>query len=158
GIISAAGKFLTIGATALVDRRADIASHRGAARIVFLLNGLQLVATVAVGLATNFGVAVVAYLVVAICRSTIQPVFTAWINQSLEPSTRATVPSMTAQTDALGQIAGGPILGWVGNAFSIRAAITTSGALLAPALFFLARTLRRPAAGPESVGMAMAEE
>jgi DHA3 family tetracycline resistance protein-like MFS transporter len=148
GIIAAAGKVLTIGATALVDRRVDIASHRGAARVVFLLNGLQLVATVAVGLATNFGVAVAAYLLVAICRSTIQPVLTAWINQSLEPGTRATVLSMSSQTDALGQIAGGPILGWVGNAFSIRAAITTSGALLAPALLFLARTLRRPAAEP----------
>ena len=158
GIISATGKVLTIGATALVDRRVDIASHRGAARLVVLLNGLQLVATVAVGLATNFGVAVAAYLLVSICRSTIQPVFTAWINQSLEPSTRATVLSMTAQTDALGQIAGGPILGWVGNAFSIRAAITTSGALLAPALLFLARTLRRQDAEPEPIGMVMAEE
>ena len=111
---------------------------------------------VAVGLATNFWVAVVAYLVVAVCRTTVQPVLTAWINQSLAPNTRATVLSMTAQTDALGQIAGGPILGWVGNAFSIRAAITTSGALLAPALLFLTRTLRRPAAEP--VGLAIAEE
>lgn len=156
GIISAVGKLLTIGVSALVERRVDTASHRGAARTVFLLNGVQLVAVVAVGLATNFWVAVAAYLVVAVCRTTIQPVMTAWINQSLEPSTRATVLSMTAQSDALGQITGGPVLGWVGNAFSIRAAITTSGVLLAPALLFLARTLRSQ--GEEPVGLVGAEE
>jgi MFS transporter, DHA3 family, tetracycline resistance protein len=149
GIISAAGRILTIGASAFVERRVDTTTSRGAARIVFLLNAAQLVAVVTFGLAVNFWAAVAAVLVIAICRSTIGPVLTAWINQSLEPGTRATVLSMTAQTDALGQIAGGPVLGWVGNAFSIRAALTTSGILLAPALLFLARAVGRRATGTD---------
>ncbi len=155
GIIAATGKLLTIGATVMVGRRLGTGSPHGAARLVFLLNGLQLVAVVALGLATNFGLAVAAVLVISVTRNVIQPVLTTWINQQLAPGVRATVLSMTAQTDALGQIAGGPALGLVGDFFSIRAAITASGLLLGPALLILLPALRRPVGGPvgqESVG------
>ena len=156
GLISAAAKLLTIGTAAIIGHRIDTASQRGAARAVLVLNAVQLVAVVGLGLATNFWLAVVAFLVTTVCRTTIGPIMTAWINGQLAPGTRATVLSMTAQSDALGQIAGGPILGWVGSAYSIRAAITTSGILLAPAILFILSALRRPA--PEMPTLVAAED
>jgi DHA3 family tetracycline resistance protein-like MFS transporter len=57
-----------------------------------------------------------------------------WINRRIDdPQVRATVFSVTGQVDALGQIAGGPFVGAIGNA-SIRAALVTSSALLLPVL------------------------
>jgi len=144
GLIIAAAKLLTIGVSAIVERRVNTASQRGAAGTVLILNVVQLIAVVALGLATSFWVAVVAFLVTTACRTTIGPVMTAWINGHLTSGTRATVLSMTSQSDALGQIAGGPVLGWIGSTYSIRAAITTSGILLVPAILFILNALRRP--------------
>ncbi len=48
---------------------------------------------------------------------------------------------MVSQTDALGQIGGGPAVGAIGLR-SLRAAITLSGLLLTPALILYSRRLR----------------
>jgi DHA3 family tetracycline resistance protein-like MFS transporter len=50
---------------------------------------------------------------------------------------------MTNQVDALGQIAGGPIVGVVGRLRSIRAALTTSALILLPVLPLFQRVLNR---------------
>jgi len=50
---------------------------------------------------------------------------------------------MSSQVDAIGQIAGGPAVGAIGNMFSIRAALLTSGLMLSPALWLFARVFRR---------------
>jgi len=54
---------------------------------------------------------------------------------------RATVISMSSQVDAIGQIAGGPAVGWIGSAFSVQAALTVSGLLLTPVLPLYRRAL-----------------
>jgi hypothetical protein len=46
---------------------------------------------------------------------------------------------MVGQVDAIGQVAGGPSVGLVARFFSVIAAITTSGLLLFPAMFLVAR-------------------
>ena len=46
-----------------------------------------------------------------------------------------------AQADALGQIAGGPVVGWIGTVRSLRAALVTTGLVLSPALLLFARAL-----------------
>jgi DHA3 family tetracycline resistance protein-like MFS transporter len=58
----------------------------------------------------------------------------AWVNQRLDSDVRATVLSMIGQVDAVGQITGGPLIGLVASLLSVKAAITISGLLLAPAL------------------------
>jgi MFS transporter, DHA3 family, tetracycline resistance protein len=55
---------------------------------------------------------------------------------------RATVISTTAQIDALGQMIGGPIVGLIGTAFSVSAALVASGLILSIALPMLIRTIR----------------
>ena len=61
---------------------------------------------------------------------------------------RATVLSITGQADAVGQAAGGPVLGAIGNVWGIRAALTV-GALVAHARrsALYARALRHGGAG-----------
>jgi hypothetical protein len=70
------------------------------------------------------------------------PLYDAWLVQHIDSSVRATVLSMRGQTDAIGQIVGGPGIGWIGQAVSLRAAIAAAGLLLSPALALYARTIR----------------
>ncbi|MBI3764549.1 MAG: hypothetical protein HY260_22135 [Chloroflexi bacterium] len=56
---------------------------------------------------------------------------------------RATVLSMMSQSDAFGQIAGGPAIGAVETIFSLRAAMAVTGALLSPITLIYARAIRR---------------
>jgi len=64
----------------------------------------------------------------------------------LDPSTRATINSMGAQSDAIGQAAGGPALGAIGTR-SVPAALVVSGLLRAPALLLYARAIARGTVG-----------
>ena len=60
-----------------------------------------------------------------------------WINQNSPSAVRATMISMYWQSNALGQIIGSPILGWVGTAVSVRASLTASGVIHAFVLLFV---------------------
>jgi DHA3 family tetracycline resistance protein-like MFS transporter len=70
------------------------------------------------------------------------PLHLAWINQNVDSSVRATVISMSSQSDAIGQIAGGPMLGVIGTWSTLRAALAASGAVMLPALFLYTRAFR----------------
>jgi DHA3 family tetracycline resistance protein-like MFS transporter len=52
---------------------------------------------------------------------------------------RATMLSSFGQFNAVGQIAGGPIVGFIGNAFGLRAALSASALLLAPIVWLIGR-------------------
>ena len=67
---------------------------------------------------------------------------------------RATIFSVSGQADAIGQIAGGPAVGAIGN-LSIRAALVTSAFLLSPVLPLYALAMRRsgPDPGPGTPGL-----
>ena len=79
-------------------------------------------------------------------RSVRQPIFDAWLNQGLDPKTRATINSMGSQSDAVGQAAGGPALGLIGNA-SVPFALVVSGLLRLPSLLLYARAIKRGTVG-----------
>ena len=72
-------------------------------------------------------------------RSVADPLTTAWVNQHATPEARATVLSMHGQADALGQLAGGPIVGLVAETLTLRLALATTGLLLAPAVWLYCR-------------------
>ncbi|MBL8055649.1 MAG: hypothetical protein JNK29_03070, partial [Anaerolineales bacterium] len=68
---------------------------------------------------------------------------------------RATVISMVGQSNALGQIGGGPGVGLIGRR-SLRAALVASGLLLTPILVLYGRMLRGGAlAGSAAEGPAL---
>ena len=50
-----------------------------------------------------------------------------WLNEQItDSSVRATVISIRGQANAVGQAAGGPVLGVIGNVWGIRAALTAA--------------------------------
>jgi DHA3 family tetracycline resistance protein-like MFS transporter len=101
-------------------------------------------------LASAFALAVATIWLVSLARSLIRPVYATWLNQSIEDSSvRATVNSLASQADAIGEVAGGPGVGAIGNIVSLPAALTASGLLLTPAIALYARAVRHHGAEPE---------
>jgi hypothetical protein len=93
--------------------------------------------------AGSFGLALAAYLASRVLRQVAAPILDTWMNLQIESSVRATVLSMRAQSDSLGQVVGGPILGVLATAFALRAALLGTALVLVPAQAIYARALRR---------------
>jgi DHA3 family tetracycline resistance protein-like MFS transporter len=143
GLINAAGMLMSVAVTEVVRQRLDTTSHRSIARILMAITAVLVAGLFGYALAGSFGFALGAYWVIGISRRLIGPIYTAWVNQRLESSVRATLLSMSSQVDAIGQIVGGPVLGMVGNLLSVRAAISAAGVVLSPVLLLYARTIRK---------------
>jgi DHA3 family tetracycline resistance protein-like MFS transporter len=139
-----------LGANALGLLASEIARRRlrrhTAPRLLLLIYALQSAAILAFSAAGSFWLALAAYWVIMALRSAAEPLNTAWLNRQLDPSTRATMFSVAGQVGALGEIAGGPPVGLVARAFSLRAALGATGAVLALALLPLAAAVRRDSA------------
>ena len=142
------GVALVLGIVALiaVKRRTHLNGHAHVARILRWIDVLLVVATVVFAFSGAFWLAVVTMWIVGGLRSVREPIFDAWVNQGLDPATRATINSMGSQSDAVGQAAGGPMLGLIGNR-SVPAALAVSGLLRLPALALYARAIRRGTVG-----------
>ncbi|MBN2303469.1 MAG: MFS transporter [Anaerolineae bacterium] len=143
GLISAISSLVSLAVTEIIRRRLDLSDQTAIARALFSLTALTALGILVFALAGAFGLALAALWLTQITRRVSDPVYSAWLNQHIDSKVRATVFSMTGQVNAIGQIAGGPVVGWIGTAVSVRAALTTSGAILAAALPFYARTARR---------------
>jgi predicted MFS family arabinose efflux permease len=125
---------------------------RRLARTLMVLTAVMMAAQLAFGLATAIAVAYVALLAYRVARSMLYPVYMTWLNQQItESSVRATVISITNQSDAIGQALGGPGLGVIGNVWGIRAALCAGAAVIAPALGLYGRALRHGGREPELV-------
>lgn len=138
-ILKIAGTLLTILAMRFVEKRVDTNSPLAIGRVMLL--GTVLISASLIGFATSplFGITLGMFLLISILRRVVMPLYTAWVNQKLDSGTRATVLSMSSQVDAIGQVAGGPGVGYIAQAVSVSAAILTSGLLLSPALFLIGR-------------------
>jgi DHA3 family tetracycline resistance protein-like MFS transporter len=144
GIINGGASLASLLAAALLGRRMEALSgdSAGVARALLLISVLLAVSVVVFGLAGNFAVACGALLVKAALGSLADPLYRTWLIQQTNPRTRATVLSISSQANALGETAGGPLVGAVGALFSLRAALMLAGVLLAPVMALYARTLR----------------
>ena len=141
--------------SAEVARRAlDRADPDGRARrplvaALLALTLLQVGAVAAFGLAGRLDLAVSMYLLARVSGRLNAPLYRAWLNRELEPATRATAFSAAGVADALGQVAGGPLLGLVAVAVGMPAAFVGAAMLLGPAAWLLGRAWRRePHVGP----------
>ena len=143
GIISVIGMVLTLGATEIVRRWVNIAQHRVLIRALLVINAIGIVCIFVFALVGNFYIAVIAILLFKVFRALNDPVYTTWLTQNIDAKVRATVISMRGQIDAFGQIVGGPPVGYIGNIFSIRAALLASGALLSPVLLLYTYAARK---------------
>jgi DHA3 family tetracycline resistance protein-like MFS transporter len=142
GLFGACSAVIGLAGSTLLIRRFERAP--APARTLLALTAVLMAAQIVFGLAAALAAAVLALLVAQLARSLAYPVYTTWLNQQIDDSSvRATVISITGQADAIGQTAGGPALGAVGNVWGIRAALVSGALLLAPALALYARAIQR---------------
>ena len=142
GVIEAVGMVVSTGSIEVVRRRVNTNSAVSIVKTLLLITVILVGGITIFAWAPNFGLALLAYWLIQAARSMINPIYTAWVNQGLDSAVRATVISMSGQVDAIGQIAGGPLIGLIGNLFSVKAAITLSGGLLVPVLGLCRRVWR----------------
>jgi len=145
-LIDGVALVLGIVGLATVRRRTHLNGHAHVARLLRVIDLVLIGGVVVFGLAGVFWLAVVMMWLVIAVRNVREPIFDAWVNQGLDPATRATINSMGSQSDAIGQAAGGPALGVIGNA-SVPAALVVSGLLRLPALLLYARAIKRGTVG-----------
>lgn len=150
GLLGAASMVVGLIATTVLIRHFERATAGGLARILFVLTTVAMAGYIVFGLAGSLTLAVIAYLTVQLARSLLSPLYLTWLNQQIsDSSVRATVISISGQADAIGQTAGGPMLGLVGRMFGIRAALVGTGLVLLPALALYARAIRHGGREPE---------
>lgn len=138
-----------VGTTLLIRR----VERRGLATIstsLLCCAGFELVAMLVFALAWSPWAAVAGVLGVFLARDLAGPLYTIWLNDQITDSrVRATVFSITGQGDAVGQAAGGPVLGVIGNVWGIRAALAAGAFAIVPALGLFGRALGHHGAEPE---------
>jgi DHA3 family tetracycline resistance protein-like MFS transporter len=145
GLIRAVSMLLSVGVVEVLQRKVNTDSHVSVARTLFVISAILVASLFGFALAGTLVLALLAYWIVDVTRDVISPIYTAWVNQRLDSRVRATVISMSGQVDAIGQIAGGPLVGLVGNWLSVRAALLVSSLILSPVLVLYRRALRQEA-------------
>ncbi len=143
GMLDAAALGLAVAAAEIARRRASTSSHVAAATTLLVVDGSLAAALVGFGLAGQFAAAASLYLLARTLRRIAAPITSAWINQSLTARIRATVLSLDAQADALGQILAGPALGVLATAAGAGQAMMAAGVVVAASLPLYWRTIRR---------------
>ncbi len=146
--LDAVGTLLTIFAMRFVERRVNTSDPAAIGRALWLLTAAITLAMVSFAISPMLGMAAACMIVVGLLRTIVDPLRTTWINQKLDPETRATVHSMFGQVDAFGQITSGPLIGLIANAISVRLAVSLSGMLLSPAFYFITRANRTAQQAP----------
>jgi MFS transporter, DHA3 family, tetracycline resistance protein len=150
GVLNAGVLLLAIFVAQPLRARFEGLSRIGMTRMLLAFDALTILGTLAFAFAGLFAVAVAAYWATRVLRSLVGPVYSTWLNTSIDDSTvRATVISMTNLGDSAGEWGGGPALGAVGNVFGIRAALAAGAAALTPALFLYCRALRHQGREPD---------
>jgi MFS transporter, DHA3 family, tetracycline resistance protein len=150
GLVAAGAMLFGFFAVGILLRRVERRGTREVARLLVALLAVVFVTELLFARAGAFGLALAAMLAISLARSLLGPVYMIWLNQQItDSSVRATVISISGQADAIGQAAGGPALGVIGNAWGIRAALTAGALILLPALGFYGRALGHDGREPE---------
>lgn len=132
GLLNAAVLLLSLLANEIAKRVVDTSQSQQLLRALQWIFAGMLVAMLIFALSGNFFLAIGALLAFDVLRGLSFPLSNAWLNQQIDSKLRATLLSMTGQLDALGQLSGGPVLGWIGRLRSLRTAILASALVLSP--------------------------
>lgn len=144
GVSSIASTIFGLAASEVLKRRNPEALGTGTpARLLTICAAIQVLTTVVFALTGNLWLAFGMLWARSALSAITGPVESAWMNRNLDSSLRATVISMNGQANAIGQVGGGPVLGWVGNTVSVRAALLCSAVVLSPIVALYQRTIPR---------------
>jgi DHA3 family tetracycline resistance protein-like MFS transporter len=135
GVIALVGTLISLVATELFNRVHPESLGPGTpTRVLALLAGGRVLATLVFALAGSLPLALGMLWTRSLIGSLFHPVTQAWMNRNIEPRTRATVLSFQEQIGSVGEIGGGPPLGWVGSRFGVRTALVAGGLVFAPVI------------------------
>ena len=150
GIFWLAGLLLGFVAIGRLIKRVERGGRETITRFLFAFTAMELVTMLVFALTGSVWVAIAALLGVFFARDLAGPLYTTWLNEQItDSSVRATVLSISGQANAIGQAAGGPVLGAIGNVWGIRAALAGGAIVIAPALGLYARAMRHGGKEPE---------
>ena len=144
------GMILNIAATGTLIRRVERGGRRLVARYLFAFTAFELAAMLLFAVTGSTGLAIAGLLGVFFARNMASPLYDTWLTEQItDSSVRATVFSITGQSNAVGQAAGGPVLGVLGNVWGIRAALTAGALAIGPALGLYGRAIAHEGREPE---------
>jgi DHA3 family tetracycline resistance protein-like MFS transporter len=154
GVLNAGSLLLALVVAQPLVPRLERAGRKGMAKTLFGLDAALVVGTLVFAFAGSFALAVAAFWFMDVARSLSYPVYDTWLNANIDDSrVRATVISITNLGDSAGQWGGGPALGAIGSAYSIRVALAAGAAVLAPALWLYGRAIQYAPAEPGLVAV-----
>jgi len=144
--------FVSIGLSVIVlegiRRRLDTTDDRAIATTLLAVNIVLIAAVAAFAAATNLAFALAMLWLRNPMRRANEPILEAWQNRFIPSRVRATVLSINGQFDAIGQIVGGPLLGALAVASSLRVSFLAAALIMAPILLIYL-WIRRRATPPD---------
>jgi DHA3 family tetracycline resistance protein-like MFS transporter len=150
GALWLAGMTIGIVGTTLLIRRVERRGRSVVSTSLMICAASELVAMLVFAFAWSPWIAVAGILGVFLARDLASPLYTIWLNDQItDSSVRATVFSIGGQGDAIGQAAGGPVLGLIGNVWGLRAALAAGAVAIVPALGLYGRAIAHHGAEPE---------
>ncbi|MCA1041872.1 MFS transporter [Bacillus infantis] len=137
GLINGIALLLNIGLVEWISRRLNGDGEPTYVRLLLFVNVALAASTLIFALSGELWLALASYWTSFTLRGLNSPLYSIWLNQKLESKGRATMLSLFGQIDAIGQIAGGPLVGWIAFSFSISAGLFATGLFTVPVLIFL---------------------
>lgn len=134
GVIAAVSSAAGLAATTIARRRLDLERHRRLTGVLAACLGGISVAVLLVASVPGFFAVLASFWLAGALRSVYDPLMTAWLNRLLPERSRATLFSLFGQSDAVGQVVGGPVLGYAARVFGMAAALAAAAVALLPAL------------------------
>jgi MFS transporter, DHA3 family, tetracycline resistance protein len=136
GVIATVGSFLGFAGTTWLERK-NWQSHEQLSTGLMWIYGIIGLAVLLFAWSSNLLMALVALWIMDLARTLSHPLSMSWINNHIDSKVRATVLSVSSQANAIGQIAGGPPVGYIGIVSGLRIAISISGLLMLPAVLLV---------------------
>lgn len=136
GVIATVGSVLGFAGTSWLERK-NWQTHEQLSTGLMWMYGIVGLAVLLFAWSSNLLMALAAFWLMGLARTLSHPLFMAWINNHIDSKVRATVLSVSSQANAIGQIVGGPPVGYIGILSSLRVAISISGFLMLPAVWLV---------------------
>jgi len=134
GAISLVAALLIAVVAETLRQRVDLQDPAKLGRTLLLIYLGLTAGTFGFALSRSLPLALLFFWGMELGRGLTLPLINGLINQYIDSEYRATVLSMTTQTNSLGQMFGGPLVGWIGNLRSVRAALVAAALLFLPSL------------------------
>jgi len=135
GIVTLTGTILSlIAAEALKRLHPESLGPGTPTKMLATLAAGRVLTTLLFALAGSLWLALGMFWMRGLLGSVSEPISNAWIQRNIDSGNRATVISFREQVASLGEIGGGPPLGWIGSGFGVRTALIASALVYAPAV------------------------